>query len=162
GAADQLDDDVAGGQDLVEIPLLRAEDAGHLRPPAGDLLHHVGPLFEQLLERRAHGPLAEDPDVHGLRHHSSRTSRSSQVSRRTTTLASPSRQKTTGGRRSPLAFFAIPYPSTPGPGGPRTSPPLGSASSVSRISTSPDSQCFPAIVASVSGASPARFAITAS
>ena len=71
-------------------------------PPPGDLLDHVGPLLEQRAERPADGPLPEDPDVHRLGHHSSLLSRSSQVSRRTTTLASPSRQKITGGLGTPL------------------------------------------------------------
>ena len=89
-------------QDLVEVALLAAEHAGTLGRRPGDLLDHLGALLEQLSEGAAHGPLAEDPDVHGLGHHSSRASRSSQVSRRTTTLASPSRQKITGGRGTPL------------------------------------------------------------
>ena len=89
-------------QDLVEVPLLRAQHAADLWAPPGDLLDHVGPLLEQRPEGASDGPLAEDPDAHRLRHHSSLASRSSQVSRRTTTLASPSRQKITGGLGTPL------------------------------------------------------------
>ena len=61
-AADQLDDDVAGGEDLVEVPLLAAEDAGHLGAAAGDLGDHLCPIGEQLLERCADRPFAEDAD----------------------------------------------------------------------------------------------------
>ena len=83
-------------------PSFELRDAGHLGAAAGDLLDHLRALLEQLAEGASHGPLAEDADVHGLGHHSSLLSRSSQVSRRTTTLASPSRQKITGGRGTPL------------------------------------------------------------
>jgi hypothetical protein len=65
----QLDDDVAGGEDLLEVALLAAQHARHLRRAPGDLLDHLGALFEQLLEGAAHGPLAEDPDVDRLLRH---------------------------------------------------------------------------------------------
>ena len=83
-------------------PVLRAQDPRHLGPAAGDLLDHVGTLPEQLAKRAADGPPSEDSDLHRLGHHSSLLSRSSQVSRRTTILASPSRQKITGGLGTPL------------------------------------------------------------
>ena len=100
-APDQLDDHVAGGENLVEVALLAPQHADDLGAAPGDLLDHLGPVGDQLRERRAHGALAEHPDQ-DLVAHASRESRSSQDSRRTTTRASPSRQKTTGGRGTPL------------------------------------------------------------
>ena len=100
-AADQLDHELAAREDPIEVAALAAEDAAHSRPSPGDLLHHLRALVEQPAERTAHRPLAEDADVDDVAHWS-RARRSSHVSRRTTTRASPSRQKITGGRGTPL------------------------------------------------------------
>jgi hypothetical protein len=100
-AADQLDDDLAGRQDLVEVTVLGAQHPGHDRAPPGDLLDHGRSLLEEVAEGTAHGAPAQDADVNVIAHWSL-ARRSSQVSRRTTTLASPSRQKITGGLGTPL------------------------------------------------------------
>ena len=67
-AADQLDDDLAPGQDPVEVPALAAEHAADPGTAAGHLLDHVGALVEQPAEGTADGAAAENPDVDDLAH----------------------------------------------------------------------------------------------
>jgi len=103
--ADQLDDQVRGLEDLLERARGRGQHTAQLRSQAGDALDPVGVAREQLLERRADGAAAEQPDpeqpIPGA-HRTSRLIRSAYVSRRTTIRADPPRQKTTGGRGTPL------------------------------------------------------------
>ena len=86
----------------VEVALGAAQHAGDLGPPAGGGRDRVGALGEQLVERVADRAAAEEPDADRVAHSTSRAVRSSYVSRRTTSRASPSLQNTTGGRGTPL------------------------------------------------------------
>ena len=84
---------------------------GHLERHPGARLDHVGVVVDEAHERAAHVTAAEDPDpyplVHDLslpqtRRHVAHATRSSNVSRRTTTRACPSRTNTTAGRGTRL------------------------------------------------------------
>ena len=130
-AADQLDDEVGALEDLVEIAGAPREHADQLGRPPGQPLDLPGALPEQPLECRADRAVPEQPDPERVhpdlpaggacppgdrcmhrprvgtcadpRHTlTSRECRSWKVSRRMTTRASPSRQKITGGRGTPL------------------------------------------------------------
>ena len=65
GAADQLDDQVAALEEVVEVAAAAGEHARDLRAPADLLLDRVGPLLEQLVEGRADGAVTEQPDPEG-------------------------------------------------------------------------------------------------
>ena len=98
---DQLDEQIGARQHLLELPSAARQHAADDGPAPVEALDLLGALLEQLVERPADGAVAEQPDrVRAQR--TSRPSRSSKLSRRTTTRASPSWQKTTGGRGTPL------------------------------------------------------------
>ena len=101
-AADQLDDRVRGSEDLVERPARAGQHPRQLGPAAGGGLDRVRTLGEQRREGRPHRAVTEQADAERRGRHVSRAARSSYVSRRTTTRASPSLQKITGGRGTPL------------------------------------------------------------
>ena len=98
---DQLDEQIGAGQHLLEPPSAARQYAADDGPAPVEALDLVGALLEQLVERPADGAVAEQPDPSRAQR-TSRPSRSSKLSRRTTTRASPSRQKRTGGRGTPL------------------------------------------------------------
>ena len=102
GAADQLDDDLRGLEDGVEIALGAAQHTRDLGPPPGGGLDRVGALRKQPVECISDGAAAKEPDADRVGHSMSLPVRSSYVSRRTTARASPSLQNTTGGRGTPL------------------------------------------------------------
>ena len=103
--ADQLDDQIGAVEDLLEVAARARQHAGDLGRAAGDALDRVGALAEQRRERRADGAVAEQADAPkaGIAPIGAAASRvltrltdiarcrSSSVSRRTTTRASPSR-----------------------------------------------------------------------
>ena len=64
--ADQLDDEVAAGEDLVEVAARARQDAADLRAQAGDRGDVVGALAEQRLERAADRAVAEQADAEAL------------------------------------------------------------------------------------------------
>ncbi len=101
-AADQLDDRVRGGEDLVERPAGPGQDAGDLRPSADGRLDRACTVRQQRREGRPHRAVTQQAHAEWRGRHVSRAARSSYVSRRTTTRASPSLQKITGGRGTPL------------------------------------------------------------
>ena len=74
--ADQLDDRVRAGQDLVEAPLRASEDPTDLRPAPGRGRDRLGPLVEQRREGRPDRPVTEQADSEGIAH-PSRAARSS-------------------------------------------------------------------------------------
>jgi hypothetical protein len=101
--ADQLDDQIGLLEDLGEVALGARQHACDRRAPAADPLDRVGALGKQRLEGAADGAVAEQADAQGgHRAQTSRACRSSRVSRRTTTRASPSLAKITGARGTPL------------------------------------------------------------
>ena len=67
GAADQLDDQVGAGEDLVEVALAAGEDAGDLRPPPAGGLDRGRALGDQLGEGAADRAAAEQPDADRFR-----------------------------------------------------------------------------------------------
>ena len=67
GAADQLDDQVGVGEDLVEVALAAGQDPGDLGPAPGRRLDRVGALGEQLGEGAADRAAPEQPDADGFR-----------------------------------------------------------------------------------------------
>src|SRR3954451_19939823 len=89
-------------------------------------------------------------------------SRSSTPSRNRMTRASPSLTRITAGRGTPLYVEPIARVYAPVAGTARRSPRCGCGSSAASISTSPDSQCLPAIRKTPSASSSARFASSAS
>ena len=101
GAADQLDDDVRAVEDLVEVALRDRRRTPAIRGgAAGNLGDRVGAGLDELGEGAADGSPPQEPDARLAQ--TSRATRSSRVSRRTTTRASPSFAKITGGRGMPL------------------------------------------------------------
>ena len=158
-------------EDLVEVAARARQHADDLGRATGQPLDLARALAEQPLERRADGAVPEQADrraswrrgrrmrrpgigacadprrVHAPAGHTSRACRSSSVSRRTTTRASPSLQKITGRPRH--AVVVVGHRVAVGAGRRRRRRrrrARGSSSSASRISTSPDSQCLPASV----------------
>jgi hypothetical protein len=70
-AADELDDEVAAGEDRVEVAAAARQDAADLGAQPGDRGHVIGALGEQRLERGTDGAVTEQADpegVRGLRH----------------------------------------------------------------------------------------------
>ena len=102
-AADQLDDQIGALEDLLEVAARTRQHTTDLRLAPGQLRDALATLGEQLLEGAADGAVAEQADPQRAHTgYASRAWRSSSVSRRTTTRASPSLAKTTGGRGTPL------------------------------------------------------------
>ena len=103
------------GEDLLEVAARARQHAADHRPPAVEALDLAGALVEQRRERAADRAVAEQADLERARatalaapasprapQPTSRAVRSSKRSRLTTTRASPSLQKITGGRGTPL------------------------------------------------------------
>jgi hypothetical protein len=78
-AADQLDDEVAAVEDLLEVPARARQHARDLRAQAGDRGDVVRALAEQRLERAADRAVAQQADAEALRAHAS-TSRAARSS----------------------------------------------------------------------------------
>ena len=67
-AAHQLDDQVGVGEDVVEVALAAAQDAGDLGAQAGDVGDVVGALGDEVGERAADGAAAEQADAERVGH----------------------------------------------------------------------------------------------
>src|SRR4029078_5132693 len=68
GAADQLDDDIRGLEDPVEVALGAPEHPGDLRAPARGRLDGVRALEHEVVEGPADRPLPEEPDPNRVTH----------------------------------------------------------------------------------------------
>ncbi len=99
GAAHQLDDDVRGGEDLVEVPLGSAQDAGELRPPAADRLHLEGAVGELLRKGAADGAEPQQTNSRRLTHRAPSGLRRSRGGRRRGRRRRGRRPPAGGGRR---------------------------------------------------------------
>jgi hypothetical protein len=101
-SANQLDYQISLRENIVERTFRPGEDAGQLRSQPGDPLNPVSVLGEQRRECAADRSASQQTDPERRHRSMSRFIRSAYVSRRTTSRAAPSLQKTTGGRSIPL------------------------------------------------------------